>query len=163
MYDIRNISNYFKEVHSRYWIDINCVVYTSLAVNNYRIMINGARINYRNWVRQNIVTLNQCSNPIIPIPDTNNEYYLLYNGLVLKRVSTRCSRDNSYRVDVALIRVYGGNDRNNRYAVHRLMAGCFLGDVKGMDIHHIDENPKNNKLENLQIVSREEHIEIHRL
>ncbi len=41
---------------------------------------------------------------------------------------------------------------------HRLVTG-----VVGFDtvVHHIDENKKNNSLENLQIMSRSEHCKLH--
>lgn len=155
-YDIRNISVYFKEVHSRYYIDTNGVVYTSLGAGTSRIMIDGERININSFKKENITKLNNTNKQIIAIPNTENKYYLLNNGVVLQRLSTRIGDDG--RVDVNLIRVDGsGNDRGNRYKLHRLLAGCFLGDVTDKEVHHKDGNATNNKLSNLQILTFEEH------
>ncbi len=32
---------------------------------------------------------------------------------------------------------------------------------EGMDIHHIDEDKSNNEIENLQMLSRSEHLKLH--
>ena len=46
--------------------------------------------------------------------------------------------------------------------VHRLVAMSFLGTApEGWDVHHIDWNSRNNNIENLQWVRREEHLQIH--
>lgn len=43
--------------------------------------------------------------------------------------------------------------------IHRLVYITFVGNIpKGMDIDHIDGNKQNNHLDNLQCVSRKEHI-----
>lgn len=55
-------------------------------------------------------------------------------------------------------------DRNNRYHVHRKVMEDYLGrKLKSSEIvHHIDGNKLNNDISNLQIVTRKEHINIHR-
>lgn len=46
--------------------------------------------------------------------------------------------------------------------VHRLVAEAFIPNPNNYDIvHHIDHNPKNNKVENLMWISKEKHDEIH--
>ncbi len=48
-------------------------------------------------------------------------------------------------------------------SVHRLVAKAFLGErPPGHHIHHKDRNPSNNKLENLEYLTPEEHAEKHR-
>lgn len=156
IYDIRNISIYFKEIHSRYYIDTNGVVYTSIAPNTTRIMVDGKRININKFKKENIQKLNNTNNLLTSIPDTNNKYYLMNNGLILHRLSTRI--DDIGEVDVNLMRVDGsGNPGGNRYKLHRLLAGCFLGDITNKEVHHKDGNRTNNKLSNLEILTFEEH------
>ena len=46
-------------------------------------------------------------------------------------------------------------------AKHRMIAECWLGDIEGKEVHHIDENPKNNKVNNLVILTNEEHQRKH--
>lgn len=55
-------------------------------------------------------------------------------------------------------------DRNHRYLVHRRIMEEHIGrKLKPTEIvHHIDGNKLNNDISNLKIVSRKEHIEIHR-
>jgi hypothetical protein len=53
-----------------------------------------------------------------------------------------------------------------RYFVHRVVMMEALGlesIPEGMDVHHIDGNPKNNTLDNLALVTKRGHREIHSL
>lgn len=46
------------------------------------------------------------------------------------------------------------------HTVHSLVATAFLGPPKeGMEVNHIDSNPFNNRLENLEWVTHRENIE----
>ena len=62
-------------------------------------------------------------------------------------------KKNGYKV----VTFYAEKKPIYRY-VHRLVAEAFLGDVAGMQIDHIDCNRTNNKLENLEIVTRRENL-----
>ena len=42
--------------------------------------------------------------------------------------------------------------------VHRLVASTYLGDVTGLTVNHIDGNPSNNHVSNLEIVTMQENI-----
>lgn len=54
--------------------------------------------------------------------------------------------------------LYGKNKR-----IHRLVAQLFLHNPENKaEVHHKDRNRQNNKVENLQWVSKAEHDEIHR-
>ena len=55
-------------------------------------------------------------------------------------------------------------DRNHRYLVHRRKMENELGRKLKYNevVHHIDGNKLNNDLNNLQLMTRQEHIEIHR-
>lgn len=50
------------------------------------------------------------------------------------------------------------NGKSIAKTVHRLVAITFIGYIKGMDINHKDGNKQNNKLENLEWVTRSENI-----
>lgn len=44
-------------------------------------------------------------------------------------------------------------------ALHRLVAAAFLGECPaGHEVHHIDHNPSNNRLDNLQYVTHKENV-----
>lgn len=155
-YDIRNISQYFREVHSRYFIDTNGSVYTSLSKNTSRIVIEGEVKNIKSFKKEKANYFNNTNKLLISILDTNNKYFLMNDGTVLHRISTRI--DEIGCVDVSLIRVDGsGNPLGNRYKLHRLMAGCFIGNIENKEVHHKDGNRANNKLSNLEILTFEEH------
>lgn len=54
---------------------------------------------------------------------------------------------------------YSGKNNNNGYiGVHRLMA-CLKENILGKMIHHIDDNPLNNNIDNLQALLPEEHTD----
>lgn len=42
--------------------------------------------------------------------------------------------------------------------VHRLVAEAFIGGTDGMQIDHLDNNKKNNQLENLEVVTQRENL-----
>ena len=46
-YDIRKISDYIKNVHSRYYVDTNGVIYTSMSSSSDKVMVNGKRYNLK--------------------------------------------------------------------------------------------------------------------
>lgn len=52
-----------------------------------------------------------------------------------------------------------------RTAIHRLIAQHFLNQgnsIEGLDVHHIDFNPKNNNANNLMILTKQYHCTLHR-
>lgn len=55
---------------------------------------------------------------------------------------------------------------NNHYfyqgSIHRAVYSYYFGDIpEGYDIHHIDENPANNLIENLCLLDNASHAKIH--
>lgn len=153
VYDIRNISNYIPNVHSRYFIDTNGIIYTSISARTSRITINGTLYNINGFKKSNLSLLSR-SNPIISLPKANN-YFLLYDGTILKRMKTRINKNNE--VDVSLTWLDDSHKNNSRIVVHRIMGKVFLGLKEAEEVHHIDRDRTNNKLENLKILTFEEH------
>jgi hypothetical protein len=45
--------------------------------------------------------------------------------------------------------------------VSRLVADYFIGNIYGKEIHHKNLNPLDNKAENLQPLTRAEHLKKH--
>lgn len=58
---------------------------------------------------------------------------------------------------------YGSRGRKtNKSALHRDVWKCYYGEIPdGCEIHHRDNNPANNALENLQCLTKAEHRRIH--
>ena len=51
------------------------------------------------------------------------------------------------------------NNTQKNWLIHRLVWTIFKGEIpEGMEIDHIDDNPRNNKLDNLRLVTREENV-----
>lgn len=73
-------------------------------------------------------------------------------GKILKQ-EKRFRRNNS-GFDWCVRLYYKG--KKKKWTVSRLMAACFLGNIDGMEIDHIDGNPQNNKITNLEIVTSAE-------
>ena len=79
-YDIRNICMYYPKIHSRYYIDTNGIVYTSLSKITNKIMIDGVRKNITSIKKTLLNDLNKTTKLICEIPNFPN-YYILYNWL----------------------------------------------------------------------------------
>ena len=43
--------------------------------------------------------------------------------------------------------------------VHRLVASAYLGDITGLTVNHIDGNPSNNCVSNLEIVTMKSNVQ----
>ena len=51
------------------------------------------------------------------------------------------------------------NGRRHLYFIHKLVQGSFVGSVPdGQEINHIDGDKTNNRLDNLEYISRSEHM-----
>ena len=56
--------------------------------------------------------------------------------------------------------VLSKNNKPRRYGVHQLVTSAFLGPVPdGMEVNHIDSNPSNNNIDNLEYVTRQDNIQ----
>ena len=72
--------------------------------------------------------------------------------IILKQAKT--SFENKYRL-VSLHK----NGKSNSILVHKLVWISFVGEIpEGYEINHIDENPSNNALSNLSLVTHSENI-----
>ncbi len=44
--------------------------------------------------------------------------------------------------------------------VHRMVAYAFLGDVTGLEVHHIDRNTSNNNYWNLKGITKQQNLDL---
>lgn len=97
-------------------------------------------------------------------------YYVTKSGKVITtkvkggqgRINIFQPREHCYKVDKdGYLEVCLSFIKNNRhirkyYRVHRLVYETLIGDIpQELTIDHIDANPQNNSIENLQILTRE--------
>lgn len=97
-------------------------------------------------------------------------YYVTKSGKVITtkvkggqgRINIFQPREHCYKVDkdgyLELCLSFIENNRHIRkyYRVHRLVYETLMGDIpQELTIDHIDANPQNNSIENLQILTRE--------
>ncbi|WP_418526827.1 HNH endonuclease signature motif containing protein [Ruminococcus sp.] len=97
-------------------------------------------------------------------------YYVTKSGKVITtkvkggqgRINIFQPREHCYKVDKdGYLEVCLSFIKNNRhirkyYRVHRLVYETLMGDIpQELTIDHIDANPQNNSIENLQILTRE--------
>lgn len=77
------------------------------------------------------------------------------NGQIVKeKIKAQGDNGNGYK----FVNLYKNGISKNFY-VHRLVASAFISDIpKDMDINHINGIKKDNKLSNLEIVTRSENI-----
>lgn len=107
-------------------------------------------------------------NPLIDCECGCGEKLLQYKGSTKRRFITGHSHRKNITKDKDYEYVYAPNHpyRNHRNKVykHRLVMEQHIGRYLTEDelVHHIDENPKNNDISNLKIVSRATHQTIHK-
>lgn len=87
----------------------------------------------------------------------NSPYYLTRDGRVInvsKRIEVRPEITGNY------LRFLGAYNLNNKhFLIHRAVWEAFNGIIpKGYDIDHVDGNPRNNALNNLELVTHKENI-----
>jgi len=58
------------------------------------------------------------------------------------------------------VRIFNGIDKLGKlHYVHRMVVECFIGKIpKGMEVNHINADTKDNRVENLEIVTKEENL-----
>lgn len=57
--------------------------------------------------------------------------------------------------------IYQGRPRFKKIAIHRFVMHSFKGYREGMDIHHLNEDKFDNRLENLVYLTRSQHVSYH--
>lgn len=110
-----------------------------------------AKTDYREYLEQTFQT---------PVKNIFGNYFIDQKGQVyydtrpLKR-NWRRSRSGAIYYTFRLWR----NKKTETYYVHRLMAMIWIGEVEGKTVNHIDCNPENNELTNLEIVTMYENCQ----
>ena len=96
----------------------------------------------------------------ITVEKADNEFgYNVYQSGRLKKIKIKTYNKPKYSPEstkCAFVSIYYRDKKQTRtVALARLIYVAFLGDIpEGYVIHHVDENPLNNTLSNLRLLSR---------
>lgn len=154
MNSIRRISLYDRSINDRYYITDSGTVYS--LCKDRKAMKDGERRTVNRHLIKEAISL--ALDWFIPFKDWGMYCIVLPDGKVLRRLSTHIKKPcNS--ITVCIANTAGGEVRAY---VARLVANSFLEDVKDKEVHHIDRDRTNNCLANLMVLTREDHIELHR-
>jgi len=95
--------------------------------------------------------------PKYAITDTGNVYSLKW----AKKRKLKPQRASQSKKGYVQVRLFNEDYKKGRLQyIHRLVWESFRGDIpKDKEIDHIDGNPRNNKLSNLQILTRRENTQ----
>lgn len=77
-----------------------------------------------------------------------------WGGLVTRNLRGRILAPNTVERGYKFVNL---GERGRMRGIHRLVASAFIGGMpEGMEVNHIDFNPSNNRLENLEICTEAE-------
>mgnify|MGYP003652454459 CR=1 FL=1 len=99
-------------------------------------------------------------------PCKHDDRYLVYsNGMLYNSKYEKFKRasENGKKSPYLSYGLYpeGKKGKPKKYYVHRLVAEHFLPNPHGLrDVHHIDSNPKNNNVSNLQWLSHQDNCRL---
>lgn len=83
----------------------------------------------------------------------------LFHNLRKDKYTFGSIKNNKHRPQITLSK----NKEQTVKCVHILIWETFVGSIpKGYEIHHINGNRQDNRLENLQCLTKEEHKELHK-
>jgi len=90
--------------------------------------------------RLDVLERDLTSPPVVEVVDDKHQQF---NGMIFPKIKS-------------------GHYSNHSFPIHRAVWTYFNGELpKGYEIHHIDNNPANNNIQNLIALSEREHKQLH--
>ena len=80
-------------------------------------------------------------------------------SLITNKIMRTCVSKKGYRV-ASLYRA--GEKKTRNYLVHKMVMDSFVGELEGFQVNHVNGDPSDNRLQNLEYVTPRENIN-HRL
>lgn len=99
----------------------------------------------------------------------NKEFYSTRNKFCSKECVQKYKKENYkhkfYEENGYIVQYINGYNKKGNAKVHRLVMEQYLGRKLLNDevVHHINENKKDNRIENLQVMTKREHSRMHRI
>lgn len=146
---IRQISLYDRRVSDKYYVTDSGTFYT--LSKDRKVMKDGDRRTVSKHQIKEAISIGR--DWYVPFNDWGMYCIILPNGLVLRRLKTYI------RPDVNSVIIHVQNTEGKELALYaaRIVANTFIEDVKGMEVHHKDADRTNNSVENLEVLSFEDH------
>lgn len=104
-----------------------------------------------------------------PVVYDNYEFYDRYivsdageiKDLTGKAVVAHVSNSGYFVVNVVAKNLITGKRKSYQFQLHRIVARSFIGPISGLSVHHIDGNKRNNRVDNLEVISQALHAHNH--
>ena len=158
MREIRQISAYVPSIKDKYYVTDNGVVYVRNDFSR-RIYVDGKTHNIKPWSKNALAKMAETYAAYTAVPDFGGQYILLRDGTLLKRLRTSLFHGGGKpRPTVGL---YTTDDKRCVRQVGYFVARCFIDSTEGKEVHHVNNDPMDNRVANLRVVSREEHHAAH--
>ena len=149
MKSIRKISVYDRQVQDRYYITDSGTVYSE--AKDRKVMRDGDRRTVTVHLVKEAMSVNK--EWFVPFKDWGMFCIILRDGTVLRRLTTSISDDTK----TAKVHLLDTTGKEITRIVARLVANTFIESVDGKEVHHIDQDRTNNSVENLEVLTFEEH------
>lgn len=93
------------------------------------------------------------------IPGYEGQYGITKDGKVWSYFWSRYIAQNKNKKGYCRVNLRKSKKERRSLLVHRLVALTYLGDITDKEVDHINRIRDDNRTENLQILTKEEHIE----
>lgn len=146
---IRQVSLYDRRISDKYYVTDSGTFY--VVVKSRKVMKDAERkVVTKHHIKEAIAIGKEW---FVPFTEWGMYCIILSNGLVLRRLKTYI------RPDCASVIIHMQNVEGKDVALYaaRVVANTFIDDVKGMEVHHKDSDRTNNSVENLEVLSFEDH------
>lgn len=90
--------------------------------------------------------------------------YITQNGYVYNLDTRHWLKPYSSKVGYPRIKMCDNQGMYEEFYIHKLLAQAYLPNARNKSkVHHIDNNPRNNSIDNLLWVTGQEHDTLHKL
>lgn len=149
------------------YIELECPICNK----KFQIYSNDYRVKHRNKIycskKCSSIALQKGKN--INCKYCNKEFYSTRNDFCSQECARNYRKEHYkhklYEENGYIVQYINGYNKKGNAKVHRVVMEQYLGRKLNNDevVHHINEDKKDNRIENLQVMTREEHSKMHRM
>lgn len=149
MKTIRQISIYDRKISDKYYVTDSGTFYT--LSKDRKVMRDGDRRTVTKHQIREAISLGR--DWYVPFEDWGMYCIVLPSGLVLRRLKTLIRPDTN----TVVIHLTSVTNKELTLYAARVVANTYIGSVEDMEVHHVDTDRTNNNVENLEVLSFDEH------